>query len=79
MDLKSMLGGEALDFTLPSLGLVVPDDGCSSQCGVECSGGSTCINDAGADCPSGHDACSESTCTETTTGSCGGATCATNR
>jgi hypothetical protein len=77
MSLNDILGGAALDFTLPALGGVVPDDGCSCNVGGSgCDGMSSCTNYAGESCPDGQSTCSENACkssVDSNSGSCDGA------
>lgn len=88
MELSGILGGAVLDFTLPSLGGVVADDGCSCSAGSVCEGTSTCTNSAGKYCPTNYKMCSSDACKEFVSNSgscypadivCGGGVCSKNK
>jgi hypothetical protein len=87
MELQDLLGGAALDFTLPSLGGVLPDTGCTCKVGGSCTGESACTNDSGTYCPTGYSACTGAACESFVqntasclkVATCGGATCTKSR
>jgi hypothetical protein len=81
MDLLSVLGQSAMDFTFPALGGADLDAGCA-RCvcatkAVPCTG-SSCIDSSGTTCENSS-TCSDTSCTSGSNGgSCGGAICATS-
>lgn len=82
MKLSDILGGKTVDFTLPSLGAVTPDDGCTCKVdGFGCKGESACTNSAGSSCDEGKNTCSKDACSSDAGSgtTCGSGTCTTKR
>lgn len=89
MQLSDLLGGATVDFTLPSLGGVVPDVYCctSGAGSSSCVGVSTCKDKAGKKCPQDKSMCANDACENAVSNNgscspsglvCGGGACSGN-